>query len=283
MSGLLERIARRRGASASSRPVLQALDALLARLNAGGDLPAPAGRLGSGEEPADAQARLDGVHGEAIDGVNGHVRNAVNGHVVNGVNGHTPNGVNGQALDGVSGVNGHTPDGVNGQVANGVNAHALLSGHEVVAEPGPPPAPPAPAERSAADVPPTSAPGLLQRSRMRRRARYLRALRELQMRDLGGFLLELHRYGRERPDLVESKLAGAALVDSELRAIERALSVEHDVGQIRAPGIGGACLRCGSVHGSSDRFCAACGQLLDELEPGVPAGPAADAADASAG
>jgi hypothetical protein len=58
----------------------------------------------------------------------------------------------------------------------------------------------------AADAPATeppieaAEPGFCERGRMRRRARYLRRLRELQMRDIGGFVLELHRFHRDRPD-----------------------------------------------------------------------------------
>ncbi len=48
--------------------------------------------------------------------------------------------------------------------------------------------------------------GLLTRGRVRRRVRYLRRLRELQLRDLGGFVVELQRLGRERPELVREKL-----------------------------------------------------------------------------
>jgi hypothetical protein len=97
---------------------------------------------------------------------------------------------------------------------------------------------------------------------MRRRARYLRRLREIQLRDIGGLMLELHRFGRERPDLVQGKLEWAARTDSELRALERALAEHQPLRELREPGIGGACARCGAVHGSEDRFCSSCGELL---------------------
>jgi hypothetical protein len=127
--------------------------------------------------------------------------------------------------------------------------------------------------------------GLIERGRMRRRILYLRALRELQLRDIGGFVLELHRYGTERPGLVQAKVDNAALVDAELRALERALGDEHAPGQIRAPGIGGACEQCGAVHGSADRFCAHCGQaLVDDPLPGDAEPPLlASSANASVG
>ena len=105
--------------------------------------------------------------------------------------------------------------------------------------------------------PPTS------RTAVRRRVRYLAAVREVQLRDLGGFLLELHRFGRERPDLVQSKLASAAATDAELRELHRSLDQDMPIGELRRPGIGGACERCGAIHGSLDRFCATCGASLN--------------------
>lgn len=97
-------------------------------------------------------------------------------------------------------------------------------------------------------------------AQLRRRARYLRSLRELQLRDIGGFMVELERFDRQRPDLVRQKVAAAAQTDRELRALEHALQESRGVGEIRQPGIGGACPACGTVHGSSDRFCSWCGQ-----------------------
>lgn len=97
------------------------------------------------------------------------------------------------------------------------------------------------------------------RAQMRRRARYLHSLRELQLRDIGGFMVELERFGRDRPDLVRQKVSAAVETDRELRALEFALGDRPGVGQVRQPGIGGACPGCGTVHGSSDRFCSRCG------------------------
>ena len=104
--------------------------------------------------------------------------------------------------------------------------------------------------------------GLRERSRIRRRARYLRRLRELQLRDIGGFVLELHRFGRERPELVKEKVEAAAETDRELRALEHALPDGRPVAELREPGIGGACPGCGAIHGSSDRYCSWCGRQL---------------------
>jgi hypothetical protein len=117
-------------------------------------------------------------------------------------------------------------------------------------------------EREPEPEPARSPRGFVLRGRTRRRARYLRQLREMQLRDIGGFVLELHRFGRERPDLLQAKLASAEAVDRELRALERKLGERTPIRELREPGLGGACPDCGAVHGSADRFCASCGERL---------------------
>lgn len=118
---------------------------------------------------------------------------------------------------------------------------------------------------------------LAARSRMRRRLRYLRRVRELAFRDLGGLVFDLHRFGRERPDLVELKLAGLASIDAELRALEAALADERDVEELAEPGIS-ACAHCGALHGSDARFCPACGAAAGTLPPAPVEAAAGDAA-----
>jgi hypothetical protein len=110
-------------------------------------------------------------------------------------------------------------------------------------------------------------PNLRERGRIRRRVRYLRRLREVQLRDIGGFVVELERFGREQPELVRAKIESAARTDAELRALEVLLDEEYPLRELREPGIGGACPVCGAVHGSEDRFCASCGEQLREEEP----------------
>lgn len=103
---------------------------------------------------------------------------------------------------------------------------------------------------------------LRDRARIRARARYLRRLRELQLRDIGGFMLEQHRRAHNRPDLVAEKVTGAAATDAELRELERTLAQGRPLSELREAGIAGACAGCGTVHGSGDRYCSWCGRRL---------------------
>jgi hypothetical protein len=141
-----------------------------------------------------------------------------------------------------------------------------VNGHDPDADPAAPgatiDAPEQPTTGFDAVAEPLEYPPLRERIALRRRARYLAAVREIQLRDLGGFLLELHRFGRQRPDLVEAKLAATAATDAELRSLHHQLDEEAPIGELRRPGIGGACEHCGAVHGSLDRFCASCGEQL---------------------
>jgi hypothetical protein len=123
---------------------------------------------------------------------------------------------------------------------------------------------------------------------MRRRLRYLRRLRELGFRDLGGLVFDLDRFGRSRDDLVRAKLAALVTIDGELRALERALDDVRELDELHEPGIS-SCPRCGSLHGSEAHFCPHCGlQLRDGAEadalavrPAAAPGPAAPPVPAS--
>jgi hypothetical protein len=126
----------------------------------------------------------------------------------------------------------------------------------------------APAGDEAATQPVERRPGFRERGRMRRRLRYLRRLRELQVRDLGGLAFDLRRFERKRDDLVAQKIDQIRACDDELHALETALEDRRDVRDVRLPGIGGACPRCFSIYGSSDRFCAHCGAALGGLAQG---------------
>ena len=111
--------------------------------------------------------------------------------------------------------------------------------------------------------PPVAAPsaGFAERTRMRRRLRYLRRLRELAFRDLGGLVFDLHRFARQRDDLVTAKLDGLTSIDVELRALETALGDRRPLHELREPGIA-ACPRCATLHGSDANFCPGCGTPL---------------------
>jgi hypothetical protein len=147
------------------------------------------------------------------------------------------------------------------------------------------PAPEAGSEPAAAEPVPEGKLSFRDRGRLRRRLRFLRRVRELGFRDLGGLVFDQHRFGRPNPALVEGKLAALLAVDGELRAIEVALQEARPITELREPGIT-ACARCGAVHGSEARFCPSCGiglrgpravaEVGDAVSPlGVPAPPPA--------
>jgi hypothetical protein len=145
------------------------------------------------------------------------------------------------------------------ELAPAVVAFPTVQDAPEITDPDPEPAAPEPDPGPEHDPAPETS-GFLERGRIRRRARYLRQLRELELRDLGGFLVELGRFGHERPELVQAKLQRALHTDAELRTLDRALGSEEPLREIRAAGIGGTCANCGAVHGSSDRYCASCGE-----------------------
>jgi len=118
------------------------------------------------------------------------------------------------------------------------------------------PAGPAGAEPADPAAPPQ--PTFRNRGRLRRRLRFLRRVRELGFRDLGGLVFDQHKFNRPNEDLVRGKVAALAAVDSELRALEEALGERRDITELREPGIT-ACPRCGTLHGSDARFCPSCG------------------------
>lgn len=115
-----------------------------------------------------------------------------------------------------------------------------------------------------------ASPSFRDRGKLRRRLRYLRGIREIGFRDLGGLVFDLDRFGRQRPDLIELKLAGLKSIDAELRALEVALDDVHAVEELHEPGLS-SCPRCGALHGSEARFCPACGTALDAPQPPVDA------------
>jgi hypothetical protein len=116
-------------------------------------------------------------------------------------------------------------------------------------------------------------PTTQRRSRLRRRLRHLRRVRELLLRDLGGYVYELHRTGAERDTpVLRDKLARLETLDTEEAELSERLQDRADGLVIREPGIGGTCETCGELFGSEARYCSNCGmpQVADAARP-VPA------------
>jgi hypothetical protein len=114
------------------------------------------------------------------------------------------------------------------------------------------------ANAPAGQDPAPRAPSFRHRGRLRRRLRYLRRVRELGFRDLGGLVFDQHRFAQANEELVRGKVAALAAVDGELRALEHALDDRRPITELREPGIS-VCPRCGGLHGSEARYCPSCG------------------------
>jgi hypothetical protein len=104
------------------------------------------------------------------------------------------------------------------------------------------------------------------RGSARRRLRYLRQLRGLQLRDLGGFVFDLYRFGEKRDHLVRQKLDAIIAADKERHTLEARLDDRRRSHEIRQPGIGGTCPSCGDFHATDAHFCAHCGTDLTARE-----------------
>src|SRR5262249_51828312 len=116
-----------------------------------------------------------------------------------------------------------------------------------------------------AAVPATSA----RRGRLRRRVAFLRAARELPLRDLGGLVYELHRTAGDieheaHRRLRATKLERLTRVDSELHELELRLDDVRRHVVVREPGVGGECPECGELFGSDAHYCSHCGLPLTE-------------------
>ena len=116
-----------------------------------------------------------------------------------------------------------------------------------------------------AAAPSTSA----RRGKLRRRVAFLRAARELLLRDLGGFVYELHRTAHDveheaHRRLRETKLARLSRIDAELHELEMRLDDVRRQVLVREPGVGGECPHCGELFGSAAHYCSNCGLPLTE-------------------
>jgi hypothetical protein len=106
--------------------------------------------------------------------------------------------------------------------------------------------------------------GLTERGRLRRQVRFLRKQRELQMRDLGGLIFDMYRFGSKRQDLVREKLRLMFEADRELREFEAMLGGRRAPLEVREPGVGGSCPRCLTLYSTDAHYCWRCGLALTE-------------------
>jgi len=95
--------------------------------------------------------------------------------------------------------------------------------------------------------------------KLRRRLDRQERLREALLLDLGAIIFELHRQRRREPELLQAKAAELDAVDAEVRALARALDDGRGLPELTASGLVATCTACGSLMGSSDRFCPHCG------------------------
>jgi hypothetical protein len=110
-----------------------------------------------------------------------------------------------------------------------------------------------------------AAPSSARRGRLRHRLRYLRGVRELLLRDIGGFYFEAQRAeGGVEPHqrLLDAKTARLTKLEEEMRDLEARLGEAHPETVLRVPGLGGTCPVCGELHGSDARYCSRCGNAL---------------------
>src|SRR4051794_23747507 len=139
------------------------------------------------------------------------------------------------------------------------------------ADPSQPPAQPI------ADLPPGLDPDELaavpissaRRGRLRKRVAFLRAARELLLRDLGGFVYEIHRTAGDHEheahrQLRATKLDRLSRIDAELHELELRLDDVRRNVVVSEPGVGGECPECGELFGSAAHYCSHCGLPLTE-------------------
>jgi hypothetical protein len=134
-------------------------------------------------------------------------------------------------------------------------------------------APPLPASDLPAGLDPdellAAPPSSARRGRLRRRVAFLRAAREVLLRDLGGFAYEIHRTASDveheaHRRLREIKLARLTRLDAELHGLELRLDDVRRHVVVREPGVGGECPQCGELFGSDANYCAHCGVPLTD-------------------
>src|SRR3954447_14485591 len=143
--------------------------------------------------------------------------------------------------------------------------------------PSPHLAPARPPAQPTADLPPGLDPDELaavpttsaRRGRLRKRVAFLRAARELLLRDLGGFVYEIHRTAGDHEHEAHRRLRATKLdrlsrVDAELHELELLLDDVRRNVVVSEPGVGGECPECGELFGSAAHYCSHCGLPLTE-------------------
>ena len=114
---------------------------------------------------------------------------------------------------------------------------------------------------------PAGRPGFRERGRMRRRLRYLREVRELGFRDLGGLVFDQHRFERPNEALVQGKVAAIDAIDRESRALEhRARASAPTYSELFVAGVS-ACQRCGALHAQRRALLPDCGLAFGGPRP----------------
>jgi hypothetical protein len=107
---------------------------------------------------------------------------------------------------------------------------------------------PAPAPRRRRVLP---SPGHLRRER-----RNLLRIREQQIRDIGGLVLEMYRQDRFRQDLIYEQAADIVALEERLRETDELLAAASN----RRGAAGIRCEQCGTPLYSGARFCPSCGR-----------------------
>jgi hypothetical protein len=137
---------------------------------------------------------------------------------------------------------------------------------------------PAGQEEPSADAPAT--PTTAERGAMRKRARRLARLREVQLRELGALVVEMRRLGRDNPELLKRKALETLGMDNELRRLRAALGERETMEHVVAAGVAGTCERCATLMATEDRFCPHCGLAVDPRERVTSAAPTLEPAEA---
>lgn len=132
---------------------------------------------------------------------------------------------------------------------------------------------------AAGEDPADRRPTILRRGQLRKRLRFLERARELQLRDLGGLVYEVHRSGSDgerehHRSLIAQKVQRLGVADREMHEIASWLGSSSSERVLREPGIGGTCPSCAELYGSDARFCSRCGSPVHAVVTRTPAAPA---------